>query len=180
MIGSKNGNWKGGISSFKRADDLLSLSDEARAEIRKRLMSQYRVDTITGCWIWTGKTLNKGERACLTLGHNNHLAYRLMYVLTNGKLGSLLVLHECDNGLCINPEHLKKGTNAENSRDMVQKQRQARGERNSRAKLTQEQVDAIRAEVGNRRLYGIRKAIAKKYGVDPETISRVVLRRNWT
>ena len=55
-----------------------------------------------------------------------------------------VVLHTCDNKRCINPEHLKLGTHADNSADMVSKKRQATGERCGNSKLALYQVVEIR------------------------------------
>lgn len=127
---AENGNWKGGISLIRRADDLLTTTKQARAEITKKLMSSYVVDPVTGCWNWTGSVFKSNGRACLNIGVRL-LASRLMYVAVYRKpLGELCVLHSCDNVLCVRPAHLKPGTNQDNSDDMIAKGRQASGDRN--------------------------------------------------
>lgn len=174
---SKNGRWKGGITQFKSADELLKMP-QAVVEVRKRLLNSFR-RLRNGCWQWVGKKFKDSGRACLSLGRNNHLAYRLAFVVWKGSTKGLCVLHTCDNPACINPEHLWIGTNAANSDDMKNKLRQAWGSKNGATSLTDEDVLAIRREVGNRKLYGIRKQIAARYGVHPEVISRIVAKKTW-
>jgi hypothetical protein len=168
----ENSNWRGGISFIRSADDLLLVSAEVIEEVKQRVLRYKEVDSRTGCWNWTGSTFRSNGRACLHLG-TRLLASRVSYVVHRGQTNSLLVLHKCDNVLCVNPDHLWLGTNSDNSADMVRKGRQAcggrngavkyperlirgedhinrrhpervRGERNGRALLTDEQVRVIK------------------------------------
>lgn len=70
--------------------------------------------------------------------------------------------------------HLKVGTQAENGRDMVRRDRQRRGERNGQAKLTREDVLAIRASDRPSR------ALAEEYGVSPSHIRRIKTGGSWS
>ena len=87
----------------------------------------------------------------------------------------LLMLHTCDNPRCCRPGHLYQGTQKDNIRDMLAKDRARplRGEKHPRAKLTAKQVRAIRRD---KRLH---QDIAADYGVSFQTISRIKLRGNW-
>lgn len=89
----------------------------------------------------------------------------------------LSVLHTCDNGFCVNPEHLFLGTQQDNMDDKCAKDRQAKGIDNGNAKLTEIQVIEIRAHLDRGDMY--QKDIAKKYNVDPTTITNIKLRRQW-
>lgn len=72
------------------------------------------------CWKWTGGTfsfgygkINGGVPLKRTL-----YAHRVSFLLANGFLtDGLLVMHACDNPLCVNPHHLREGTHVENATD---------------------------------------------------------------
>jgi hypothetical protein len=83
------------------------------------------------------------------------------------------VLHTCDNRLCCNPFHLLDGTQQENIRHMVARDRQARGAKNGATKLSPAQVLAVRLDCRSC------KSIARDYGVAPSLISSIKSRRHW-
>jgi hypothetical protein len=76
-----------------------------------------------GCWIWQGA---KGSGyGTVGLDHENYIATHLSWEIANGAAPppDLWVLHKCDIPLCVNPEHLFLGTNADNVHDMIAKGR---------------------------------------------------------
>lgn len=99
-------------------------------------------------------------------------AHRVAFELAYGE-PSDYVLHTCDNRKCVNPEHLFSGSYYDNMDDMVNKQRQAHGERNWHHKLTADQVRQIRQEVG------LHREIASRYGVTESLISMIRSGRIW-
>ena len=59
------------------------------------------------------------------------LTHRVAWEVVNGPIPEgLCVLHSCDNPPCIRIEHLFLGTKLDNVKDMVNKKRQAFGDRN--------------------------------------------------
>ena len=100
-------------------------------------------------------------------------AHRLAYELEHGPIpAGLLIRHTCHNPRCAAVAHLKTGTPAENSADMVKAGRSLRrfGEKNPNAKLT----DAQRAAIIADRMKGrTLKSLAKQYGVHLSTIGYV-------
>lgn len=99
-------------------------------------------------------------------------AHRRMWELARGPIpDGLCVCHTCDNRLCVNPAHLWLGTNADNVSDRQQKRRWGdhRGLRNGRAKLTLDQVAAIRAATGHR----IISRLSREFGVGRTQIKRI-------
>lgn len=132
------------------------------------------------CWPWTGATGNKGYGVVRRHGKLTP-ASRHAYELTHGRLSapSVQVCHSCDNPPCCNPAHLFAGTATQNEQDKIAKgrNRKAVGERAPTAKLTEDQVRAIRAEHA---AGGISQSeLARRYGVRSGTLRNVVLGISW-
>lgn len=129
------------------------------------------------CWEWqlgrTGGGYGKVKRGGRTL-----IAHRVAYELATGvSPGVLQVCHRCDNRLCCNPAHLFLGTALDNNRDKVAKGRQARGETNGNAKLSEAQVREIR----HRRASGEGIVpLAREFGVAHTHISALCRLESWS
>lgn len=88
-------------------------------------------------------------------------AHRKVFRDTYGFLPPV-VMHICDNPLCVNPEHLRAGTQSENIKDCV-----AKGRHKSHQKLSLEQCNEIKSsELSSRKLGEI-------YGVHQNTILNI-------
>ncbi len=129
-----------------------------------------------GCWEWTGPQDGKGYGR-LNAGNKRHLAHRYSYELYLGPIEKdYLVCHKCDNPLCVNPEHLFIGTHQDNMTDMVNKQRNTRGQDKHNAKLTSEDVIIIRKLLA---AGAYQRVIAERFGVERKCISDIKTGRNW-
>jgi hypothetical protein len=107
-------------------------------------------------------------RGTINVGGKTELAARIAFELFNGPItNGALVLHSCDNKICVNPEHLFLGTNQKNSSDMVSKNRQ-------HAKLNADLVRHIRSSKESC------SALARKLEVDGNAISRIRRGLTWT
>lgn len=92
------------------------------------------------------------------------LAHRLAYKMAGNELAAdIYLLHKCDNPRCVNPRHLVPGTQKDNMRGMVQRERHC-------GKLATKQVRAIRKALSRG---ATTRALAKKYGVSQPTIWRI-------
>jgi hypothetical protein len=126
----------------------------------------------SGCHEFTGHIMPNGYGQIHYNG-KTHYAHRIAYELAKGPLNGMYVLHTCDNRKCVNPDHLFLGTFDDNMADMVAKKRQAHGEKNYHARLSNDQVKKIRSEVGT---HG---EIASRYGVSCSLISQIRSGRIW-
>lgn len=104
------------------------------------------------------------------------LLHRFVFLQKNGYLPPV-VMHSCDNPRCINPDHLIAGDWSTNNKDRAAKGRSAK-RRPEQRKLSFEQANEIRIRFAKRtlpmdRCNGV-MAIARDYGVDPNTIYNIV------
>lgn len=137
-----------------------------------------KIDTRSGdCWEWTAGKTPRGYGMFRT-GRNHELAHRVSYALFTGAIPKdMCVCHSCDNPSCVNPGHLFLGTVKDNMRDMVAKERQARGSSNGNSKLTEKQVREIRNKYIPYKYSTSR--LASEYKVSRSQISSIINRKNW-
>ena len=143
-----------------------------------------RTTTPDGCWLWTASK-TKGGYGQFNMPRNGGVhaiatAHRYSYTLAKGPIPpGMDVCHACDVRHCVNPAHLWVGTRGDNMRDCSSKGRVVvkRGETNKSAKLTAEQVIALRATYA---AGGVsHKDLAIVYGVNKATICRILSGKKW-
>lgn len=106
-------------------------------------------------------------------------AHRVAYEVAFGKIPEgLVVRHKCDNRICINPEHLELGTQADNVRDMRERGRAVNppvhiGESNPKAKLKEAQVIDIFTTKDSH------ASAARRHGVTPEMVGLIRRGKSW-
>lgn len=133
-----------------------------------------------GCWIWQASSGGNPPYGYVSFEKKTVKVHRLMYSLThpNEDISATSVLHQCDESLCINPEHLKTGTHAENMRQKALRGRcrPVRGSDNPRAKLTEDQVRFIKERLS----IGVTCArLANDLGVEQSAISNIKRGKSW-
>jgi hypothetical protein len=160
-----------------------------------------RVNRTDTCWLWTGHTIGHGYGM---IKHNGTsiLTHRLSYELHYDAIpDGLYCLHHCDTPSCVRPDHLFLGTAQDNSRDMSSKGRQwaqrdplmfkqtlaafyrqhpeqqSRGERNGNAKLTADQVRAIRRTYASGNIS--KTMLARTFGISVSLVFQITSRLTW-
>lgn len=153
-----------------------STSTNPLPSFRERFEQKFRVTP--GCWVWTACT-RRGYGAFQVDRTTTRGAHRIAYQLYVGEITpGMLVCHQCDNPLCVNPGHLFLGTALDNMQDMAAKGRKVvtpgiKGEANTHAKLTEQQVREIFADSRASR------TIARAYGVGKTVVNNIKNKTKW-
>src|SRR6185503_17639450 len=109
--------------------EMYDFKRQPRISISERFWSGVMIRSKNECWPWSRSCHRKGYGQ-FAIGRKKIETHRVAWILSNGKIeGELCVLHKCDNPPCCNPSHLFLGTLADNNKDMMEKGRQARGEK---------------------------------------------------
>jgi len=120
------------------------------------------------CWNWIG-IYDRDGYGHIKINRKQVIAHRFSWVLKNGEIPkNMYVLHRCDNPKCVNPSHLFLGTQQDNIKDKVNKNRQS-------SKLTISQVKQIRNFKGK----FTQKEIAKMFDVDSSTVGYIHRNKTW-
>jgi hypothetical protein len=148
---------------------------QMRESLKARLLARSE-EMPNGCREWRGPVCKDGYGKT-NLGNVATLrAHRASYALAHDlplPTFAGLVLHGCDNPLCINPAHLAVGTVKDNTHDRVSRGRALKGEAHAMAKLDADKVRAIRCDARSH------AAIAREYGVHETLIPLIKKRRLW-
>lgn len=141
-----------------------------RPTFEERFNKYHTKESQDDCWIWTGAKTKDGYGK-IQVGPKLLLAHRLSLEIYLGRpiTEGMFVLHSCDNPSCINPKHLREGTNQDNVCDMT-----SRGRHVGNKKLTWDQVADIRSRVGQS---GV--SLAAEFGVTTANISQILKGRTW-
>jgi hypothetical protein len=136
------------------------------ANHHKRMTKEYEVDPETGCWI---SLFSKNPKGYAMVGKRNGRgrntgAHRAVYEKIHGPLPpSVVIDHICRNPPCVNPDHLRAVSPAENTRC------------GKRAKLTMEDAREIR------KLWAVKttRELVAQFGVTDGNIYHIVHNKTW-
>jgi len=99
--------------SEQRWMSILDTCPEKAESLARSLVSEGS-RTEEGCIVTDTTTVKK-----VRFEGNQYAAYRFIFCALNREVVSFhdVIRHRCHNRLCINPQHLQKGTRADNLRD---------------------------------------------------------------
>lgn len=159
-------------------------------------MDRTIIDPVSDCWLWTKRVTDNGYgqsgNGKLAKKHATLVAHKLSYLAFGGVIpDGMLLRHTCRNRHCCNPKHLEVGTHQDNMDDkyrdgtnpgnLIATNRMLsigrKGNKNIRAKLTNEHVIEIR------RLHSTGQYILRELGnmfnVSLSQIANIVNRKQW-
>ena len=132
------------------------------------------IDRSSGCINWQGSKFGNGYGrkwidGKTVLVHRLVLESKIAGFLDSGHFAC----HTCDNRSCINPAHLVVGTAAENTGQMMERDRKT-PRRKSIPGIGKLSIAQLR-EIQTKYLAGtIKNHLAKEYGVDHDTITKIL------
>lgn len=132
-----------------------------------------------GCWPWLGRRDKDGYGRFWVNGKHEG-AHRFAYAIAVGNIPpGLVVRHTCDHRWCVRPDHLVVGTQKDNVRDMLERNRANRrkGSQHHKAKLDEEKVIRIR-RLQQQGLLNVSQ-LAEEYGLSETSIRAAAKGETW-
>ncbi|WP_157659748.1 HNH endonuclease [Burkholderia ubonensis] len=137
---------------------------------RHFLWKNVHIQGYDDCWWWYG-TVDRDDYGVIGQTRVHRIIWNL-FNRTNPAAGAV-IRHTCDSPGCCNPTHLRHGSQGDNVRDRVNRNRSAVGESNGRAKLTRKEATAIQVSAKSPH------RLATEHGVDSSTIRAVKKGKTW-
>lgn len=145
--------------------------------VEKRFWEKVDKRGLDECWDWQASLINDYGHGQAYDGENVVSAHRLAYRLEYGEPDGI-VQHKCDNPSCVNPKHLKDGTQKENMEHASETGRIAHGEEAGPSKLKRKDVVEIRTKL---EVCDLTQAeIANQYEVSQSVISDISTGKSWS
>jgi len=95
------------------------ITNEAKTNFKEK----YVINHLTNCWNWSAATNSQGYGVFgAKMGDGTMRtcsSHRFSFEIYKGEIPEgMMILHECDNRKCVNPEHLTLGTHIDNMNGM--------------------------------------------------------------
>lgn len=157
--------------------DQLNCPIDLTTDLQVYFMERVQDVSDSSCRLWKGSINSSTGYGTLCIKGKNYYAHRVALWLS-GSFGKReeQSLHSCDVRDCVNPDHLRWGSEKENHLDSVARNRVVYGEKVVQAKLTEEAVRKARIDRASGMLI---REIARKHGVTRSTMSRALAGRTW-
>ena len=172
---SARGLCSGHYQQWKRGEDLRALEPRNVAVPWLLDHVNYAGDE---CLIWPFSRTWCGRGQIKWQGKMT-TAHRRMCILAHGEPpeGKPEATHSCGNGHlgCVNPKHLRWGSDKDNKADMLAHGTRVRGERQGSAKLTTQAVREIRRLAGQ----ASHRELGQRFCVRGSTIGKILRRERW-
>lgn len=163
---------------YRRFRDPLSARPLREHGVPANWLRDHAASPQTSCILWPFGRNGEGY-GTVDLGAGSVLAHRAMCEMVNGPAPTPQhhAAHSCGNGKngCVNPNHIRWATAAENEADKIDHGRTNRGERCGTAKLTAEDVHFIRRMRGRATL----SELSALFGTTTSNISQIWNRKSW-
>lgn len=131
------------------------------------------------CLIWPFSTERTQGYGVVSMDGRRVRIHREACRLTHGEppTPAHFAVHSCGRGGqgCVSPQHVRWGTQTDNMADMVAHGTSFRGDRNPKAKLSEQAVIEIRSLCSTE----TRASLARRYGVSHGTIRSALRGRSW-
>ena len=162
---------------YKHGDHLIVTCNVGQGKtFQEKFWSKVKLTAdVNRCWEWTGAR-NRGGYGAMGYNKRTYQSHRFAWFLIFGKFPDLDLLHSCDNPPCVNPNHLREGTDQDNSNDKVLRNRQLKGSKSPVAKLNESQVLEIKQLLKEGHSHA---SIGRMYGVRFQTIGAIKYGKIW-
>lgn len=156
------------VHNNTRSCGCLKLENSGKKPAYQDIDELYIPEPNSGCWLWLRSTDPCGYGR-ISIKRKLFAAHRFFYEQYKGEIPSgMVICHTCDVPSCVNPDHLRAGTHADNMRDMVEKGRwkPASGYRRLSADAKEKILVALSGSLHVAK-------VARLFGVSPTAIRKI-------
>ena len=145
----------------------------------KRFKSKIKIEP-SGCWHFIGSTDADGYGMFWYNGRTGGAHRFSAYHLGGLDITKGCVCHQCDNPICVNPDHLFIASSQVNTADRHQKGRTVKGSKVGTSVYNEQIIKSVKQAYNSRPHYrGIVKDISKEFNVSYGVVWTVCKNKGW-